>query len=80
MGRRRTVMRWRLELKRRGIGRFLMGYVERVARQRGIGRLELDTATTAHHLLWFYTDLGFRMVAEDHWEGKTYRSYIRRRT
>lgn len=64
------------DLKRQGIGRFLMGYVERVARQRGIGRLGLDTATTAHHLVQFYSGLGFHVVAEDHWEGKTYRSYI----
>lgn len=64
------------DLKRQGIGRFLMNYVERLAREHGIDRLGLDTATTAHHLVRFYSDLGFRVVAEDHWEGKTYRSYI----
>ncbi|MGE5559678.1 MAG: GNAT family N-acetyltransferase [Chloroflexota bacterium] len=64
------------DLKRQGIGRHLMDYVEQVARQRGITRLGLDTATRAHHLVRFYQSLGFRIVAEEHWEGKTYNSYV----
>lgn len=64
------------DLKRHGIGRFLMDYVEEMARQRGINRLGLDTATRAHHLVRFYTSRGFRVVSEMHWEGKTYDSYV----
>ncbi|MEW6725306.1 MAG: GNAT family N-acetyltransferase [Bacillota bacterium] len=64
------------ELKLRGIGRFIMDLVEQKARENGISRLRLDTATTAHHLVRFYSGLGYRVIAEEQWQGKTYRSYI----
>lgn len=64
------------DLKRQGIGAYLMDHVERIAHERGLTRLGLDTATKAHHLVRFYTSRGFRTVEQVHWEGKTYESYI----
>lgn len=66
----------RPDLKRQGIGHFLLDLIERKARERGINRLQLDTAIPARHLVAFYERRGFVPIREEHWDGKTYRSYI----
>lgn len=63
-------------LKRRGIGRFLLNHAEQRARELGITRLQLDTAIPAQHLVRLYQGLGYQIVDQVQWEGKTYRTYI----
>lgn len=62
--------------KRQGLGSYLLGYAEQVALEKGILRLQLDTATTATHLVQLYTSLRYQVIKDVHWEGKTYSSYI----
>ncbi len=62
--------------KRRGIGRFLLNHAEQRARERGVTRLQLDTAVPAQHLVRLYQSLGYQVIDEVQWGGKTYRTYI----
>jgi GNAT superfamily N-acetyltransferase len=62
----------------RGIGLQLLDFAERRAVELGASELALDTAEGAHHLIRWYTRLGYRLVATEQWEGKTYRSAILR--
>lgn len=67
-------------LKKTGLGSFLMGYCEQKALLDGYEGVQLDTAIPAKHLVNWYVKLGYRIVGETHWEGKTYRSYIFEKT
>lgn len=62
--------------RRRGLGAELMVVAERRARELGLDRVRLDTATTATHLVRWYTARGYLPVEEVQWEGKAYRSVI----
>lgn len=62
--------------KKAGIGRFLMDFCEELARKKGYQTVQLDTAKPAEHLVRWYLKLGYRVVGEAYWEGKTYESYI----
>jgi GNAT superfamily N-acetyltransferase len=62
--------------KRKGLGRLLLELAEREARERGINRLQLDTATPATHLVSLYLSLGYKIIQEVRWGGKNYSSYI----
>jgi len=62
--------------KRQGLGRRLLALAEEKAREKGILRLQLDTAVPANHLVRLYLSQGFEIIDEVQWEGKTYRSYI----
>lgn len=64
------------KFKRCGLGSLLMSLCEDLARSRGLEAIQLDTAKSAIHLVNWYTKLGYKMVGETHWEGKTYDSYI----
>lgn len=62
--------------KRQGLGRTLLRLAEEKAREKGICRLQLDTAAPATHLVKLYLSQGFEIIEEIQWRGKTYRSYI----
>lgn len=64
------------ELKRQGLGTYLMDHCEQLAQQQGFDGLQLDTAIPATHLVKMYEKRGYSIVGQTHWEGKTYRSYI----
>lgn len=64
------------KFKRQGLGRILLGLAEEKAREKGICRLQLDTAAPATHLVQLYLSQGFEIIEEIQWGGKTYRSYI----
>lgn len=63
-------------LKRKGLGTYLMDHCEQLAQQQGFEGLQLDTAIPATHLVEMYRKRGYTIVGETHWEGKTYSSYI----
>lgn len=62
--------------KRQGIGKRLLKLAEQRAREKGIDRMQLDTAKPAAHLVALYEGQGFTVIDEIQWEGKTYSSYI----
>ena len=64
------------QLKRQGLGSYLMDHCEQLAQQQGYEGLQLDTAIPATHLVKMYKDRNYTIVGETHWEGKTYNSYI----
>ena len=64
------------ELKRQGLGTYLMDHCEQLAQQQGYEGLQLDTAIPATHLVKMYKNRSYSVVGETHWEGKTYNSYI----
>lgn len=64
------------ELKRQGLGTYLMDFCEQLAQQQGYEGLQLDTAIPATHLVKMYEKRDYKIVGETQWEGKTYRSYI----
>lgn len=63
-------------LKRHGIGRLLMDYCEAVAKTEKFEGVQLDTAQPAQHLVRWYQQLGYIIVGETAWDGKTYKSWI----
>jgi len=64
------------EHKGQGIGRKLLLWAETVARTKGASRLQLDTAVPAVHLVSLYQSLGYEVIDEVQWRGKSYRSYV----
>lgn len=64
------------ELKKSGLGSFLMAHCEQKAKSSGFEGVQLDTAIPATHLVNWYLKLGYKIVSEIQWEEKTYRSYI----
>lgn len=59
-----------------GLGSRLLDRAEARARELGLGRLRLDTAVPATHLVALYERRGYRKIHEVQWDGKTYRSLI----
>ncbi len=68
------------ELKKSGFGSLLMDYCENLAYAEGFDGIQLDTAQPAKHLVDWYLKRGYKIVGENHWDGKTYRSYIFEKT
>lgn len=66
----------RPDLKRHGLGSMLMDHCEQLARTSGCNRIRLDTAKPAEHLVRWYRQRGYEIVAEARWEDKTYESWI----
>lgn len=64
------------QLKKNRIGSFLMSYCEQQAQASGFEGVQLDTAIPASHLVNWYQKLGYAVVGEIQWDGKTYKSYI----
>ncbi len=62
--------------KRQGLGKFLMDYCECLAFNEGFSGVQLDTAIPATHLVDWYIRIGYIIVGTQHWEGKTYDSYV----
>ena len=68
------------ELKRHGIGTYLMDYCEAMAKEEHFDGIQLDTAKPARHLVNWYQKRGYQIVGETRWEGKTYESWIFEKT
>ena len=66
----------RPDLQNKGLGLFLLGLAERMARREGYACMQLDTAQPAEHLVRFYQSYGFRIVRPIYYEGKTYNSWV----
>lgn len=66
----------RPDLQRQGLGRELLAFAEKVASERGITLLRLDTAKPAGHLIRLYRRAGYQTGGERHWKGKTYDSVV----
>lgn len=64
------------ELKRQGLGMILFNYAEKIALSEGYQSVQLDTAKPATHLVELYQRLGYKIIGETHFEGKTYDSWI----
>jgi predicted N-acetyltransferase YhbS len=64
------------EYKRKGLGTLLMNYVEELAIKEGYESIQLDTAQPATHLVNWYLKRQYQIIADEHWEGKTYQSWI----
>lgn len=62
--------------KKQGLGSILMDHCEDLARQEKFEAIQLDTAKPAEHLVRWYQKRGYKIVGEDHYEGKTYESWI----
>lgn len=62
--------------QRGGIGSKLIQLCEKRAVETGAAEIALDTAEGAAHLVDWYERLGYRPVAIEQWQGKTYRSLI----
>lgn len=63
-------------LKRTGFGSKVMQAIEQLALRDGYEAIQLDTAKPAEHLVSWYQRLGYKIVGETHYEGKTYDSWI----
>lgn len=59
-----------------GIGATLLELVERLAREKGVGMLALDTSEHAEHLIAFYRAKGYEFVEYVQWSDVNYRSMI----
>lgn len=64
------------DYKKQKLGTFLMSLCENLASKEGFDTIQLDTAKTAYHLVHWYQKRGYRIVGMQHWEGKTYESWI----
>jgi cytolysin (calcineurin-like family phosphatase) len=53
-----------------------MNYCETIAAQEGFDGVQLDTAIPAKHLVEWYLKRGYKIVGQEHYEGKTYDSYV----
>jgi GNAT superfamily N-acetyltransferase len=62
--------------QRGGIGSKLIQLCETRAVETGATEIALDTAEGAEHLVGWYERLGYRPVAIEQWQGKSYRSLI----
>ena len=62
--------------QRSGIRKKLIQLCETRAIETGATEIALDTAEGAAHLVGWYERLGYRPVAIEQWQGKTYRSLI----
>jgi GNAT superfamily N-acetyltransferase len=68
------------ELRRQGIGSYLLEYAENRAREIGAGELALDTAEPAKHLIAYYEKRGYRFIEYFDWKVTNYRSVIMSKT
>ncbi len=59
-----------------GIGSSLLEQGEAWARAKGYQRMALDTAESAHDLIYYYTNRGYSPVCHVQWPGKNYRSVV----
>lgn len=66
----------RPDLQGRGLGTYLLKFAEREAMRLGLGRVRLDTALPASHLVRFYASRGFAELRRVHWKEKTYESIV----
>lgn len=68
------------ELQGAGIGKALLEFVEKRAREQGAKEIALDTSENATHLVELYSARGYRKVGNVKWESVNYRSVILSKT
>lgn len=68
------------EFKKNGLGTKLMEFCENLAMEEGFSGIQLDTAIPAKHLVDWYQRRGYKIVGQEHYEGKTYDSYVFEKT
>lgn len=66
----------RPDLQRHGLGRRMVGMLEKETIARGGRELALDTAEPARHLRAWYENLGYRFIEYADWSTTNYRSVI----
>lgn len=66
----------RPDLKGQGLGMLMMKHAEQIAKTENYESIQLDTAKPAHHLVNLYQRIGYKIIGETHFEGKTYDSWI----
>ena len=64
------------ELKKGGLGSFLIHHSFERARSRGYNIIELDTAIPAHHLVRLYRQFGFEIVEAERRERPNYPNFL----
>lgn len=64
------------DFKKQGLGNLLMELTEQLSQEEGFQGIQLDTAQPAVHLVRWYINRGYKIVGEEQWEGKTYKSWI----
>lgn len=64
------------EFKKKGLGTKLMEFCENLIKEEGFSGVQLDTAIPAKHLVEWYQRRGYQIVGQEHYEGKTYDSYV----
>lgn len=64
------------DFQSKGLGARLVQFVEDLARADGKTEIALDTAETAHHLIEWYTRLGYRITGHADWDVTNYRSVV----
>ena len=64
------------EFKKMGLGTKLMEFCENLAKEEGFSGIQLDTAIPAKHLVEWYLRRGYQIVGQEHYEEKTYDSYV----
>ena len=68
------------DYKKSGLGTLLMNHCEALANKEGFEGVQLDTAIPAKHLVNWYLKRGYKIVGQEHYEGKTYDSYVFEKT
>jgi GNAT superfamily N-acetyltransferase len=67
-------------LQSKGLGLRLIQLAEARAIATGAKEFALDTAEPAHHLIGWYTRLGFRFIEHTQWRDTNYRSVVLSKT
>ena len=68
------------EFKKNGLGTQLIEFCENLAMKEGFSGVQLDTAIPAKHLVNWYQRRGYLIVGREHYDGKTYDSYVFEKT
>jgi ribosomal protein S18 acetylase RimI-like enzyme len=64
------------EHKRSGLGTLLIEHCEALAKNEGFEGIQLDTAIPAKRLVDWYLKREYKVVGQQHFDGKTYDSYV----
>lgn len=67
--------------QKKGIGDHMLALIEfEASKIQGVTELALDTAETAHHLIQYYQDRGFRYIETIQWDETNYKSVVMSKT
>jgi GNAT superfamily N-acetyltransferase len=66
----------RLQQQGKGLGNFLMNFIEDDARARGIEEMAMDTSERADKLIEMYKRRNYRFIQKAKWENTNYESVV----